>query len=105
MLLVMSVLFITSIVKKFFTVKVCFHHILGYIIGEEGKVMSIHEKMSQFTPSQETWSSYAERLQYYFVANDVQDQAMKKAILLTVCSLLTFLPVAQELASTQYARE
>ena len=35
---------------------------LGYNIGDEGKVMSVQGKISQFTPSQETWSSYAERL-------------------------------------------
>ena len=52
--------------------------------------MSVHGQISQFTLSQETWQSYAERLGYYFVANDVQDPAKKKAILLTVCSPSTF---------------
>ena len=52
--------------------------------------MSVHRKISQFIPSQETWSSYTERLEYYFIANDVQDPAKKKAILLTVCGPSTF---------------
>ena len=47
--------------------------------------MSVHGKIYQFILSQETWSSYTERLGYYFVANDVQDPAKKKTILLTVC--------------------
>ena len=58
--------------------------------GDEGKVMSVHGKISQFIPSQESWSSYTERLEYYFIANDVQDPAKKKAILLTVCGPSTF---------------
>ena len=52
--------------------------------------MSVHEKISQFIPSQETWSSYTERLGYYFIANDVQDPAKKKVILLTVWGPSTF---------------
>ena len=44
--------------------------------------MSIHRKISQFTLSQETWSSYAEKLGYFFIANDSQDPAKKKAIYL-----------------------
>ena len=52
--------------------------------------MSVHGKISQFIPSQESWSSYTERLEYYFIANDVQDPAKKKAILLTVCGPSAF---------------
>ena len=83
---------LTSLVllSKIFTVKVCFHRVLSYNIGDEGKVMSVHGKMSQFTSSQETWSAYAERLGYYFIPNDVQDPAKKKAIILTVCGPSTF---------------
>ena len=52
--------------------------------------MSVHGKISQFIPSQESWSSYTKRLENYFIANDVQDPAKKKAILLTVCGPSTF---------------
>ena len=52
--------------------------------------MSVHGKISQFIPSQESWSSYTERLEYYFIANDIQDPAKKKAILLPVCGPSTF---------------
>jgi hypothetical protein len=52
--------------------------------------MSVHGKIYAFDPSQETWSSYAERLGYYFSANDVGEDKKKKAILLTVCGPSTF---------------
>ena len=66
------------------SVKVCFHRVLGYIIGYEGKVILVHGKISKIISSQETWLSYTERLEYYFITNDIQDRAKKKAILLTV---------------------
>lgn len=52
--------------------------------------MAVHGKISYFNSNQESWSSYTERLGYYFTANDVQDDDKKKAILLTVCGPATF---------------
>ena len=76
---------ISSVIKE-----VVFIACSATTFGDEGKVMSVHGKISQFIPSQESWSSYTERLEYYFIANDVQDLAKKKAILLTVCGPSTF---------------
>ena len=47
--------------------------------------MSTHGKISSFNRGHESWTSYAERLGYYFAANDIVNEAKKKAILLTVC--------------------
>ena len=52
--------------------------------------MSTHGKMSYFDPKIETWSSYSERLNFYFKANDIEDDDKKKSILLTVCGPATF---------------
>ena len=54
------------------------------------KLTAVHGKFSYFNSSHESWSSYSERLGYYFAANDVQDEDKKKAILLTVCGPSTF---------------
>ena len=57
------------------------------IIGDE--VMAKHGKIGQFNPSIESWESYAERLTYYFTANDIEDDK-KHSIFLTVCGAPTF---------------
>ena len=40
-------------------------------------------KTDEFIPSKESWGEYEERLEYYFVANDVVDAGKKKAMLIT----------------------
>ena len=53
--------------------------------------MPTHGKISSFDPATETWSSYCERLAFYFIANDLTgNEAKKKAILLSVCGGPTF---------------
>ena len=52
--------------------------------------MAAHGTMKQFNPQVDDWPTYVERLQYYFVANDVDDDAKKRAILLTVCGVPTY---------------
>ena len=51
--------------------------------------MPTHGKIDHFDPSQESWKSYAERLAYYFVANEIAAEK-KKSILLTVCEPSTY---------------
>ena len=51
--------------------------------------MATHDKIELLNPSTETWSSYSERLQYYFAANDTPNDK-KHANLLTVCRPSTF---------------
>ena len=52
--------------------------------------MATHGTIKQFNPQVDDWPTYVERLQYYFVANDVDDAAKKRAILLTVCGAPTY---------------
>ena len=52
--------------------------------------MANHGKIGQFNPSIKAWSSYVERLHYYFLANGVTEAAKKHSILLTVCGAPTF---------------
>ena len=40
----------------------------------------VHGSVGPFDSSSEDWSSYAERLQQYFIANDVADEDKKRAI-------------------------
>ena len=75
---------------------------LGYYTGDEGTgiffillffllvltatklKMSTHGKMGAFDPARESWTLYAERLEFYFTANGVTDDDTKKAIFVTV---------------------
>ena len=45
--------------------------------------MSKHGKIGEFDPEQDDWELYVERMNFYFVANNVTQEAKKKAILLT----------------------
>ena len=52
--------------------------------------MATHGTMKQFNPEVDDWPTYIERLQHYFVANDVDAAEKKRAILLTVCGAPTY---------------
>ena len=52
--------------------------------------MATHGKIDSFNPSQESWTSYAERLSHYFDANDITTESKKKSILLTICGPATY---------------
>ena len=52
--------------------------------------MATHGTTGAFEPSNETWLSYAERLEQYFIANDVDAADKKRAILLSVCGATTY---------------
>ena len=47
--------------------------------------MALHGVLGEFDPSKEDWKCYAERLQLYFTANDVDDATKQRAILLSQC--------------------
>ena len=49
-----------------------------------------HGTVGAFDPSNETWVSYSERLEQYFIANDVDAAAKKKTVLLSVCGTATY---------------
>jgi len=46
--------------------------------------------MKAFNAQVDDWSIYVERLQHYFIANDVTDAGKKRSILLTVCGTPTY---------------
>ena len=52
--------------------------------------MATHGIVQPFQPLTDDWATYEERLRHYFVANDVDVDAKKRAILLTVCGSPTY---------------
>jgi len=49
-----------------------------------------HGSVGEFDAGKETWTSYCERLQLYFLANDVATAEKQRAIFLTVCGATTY---------------
>ena len=69
--------------------------------------MATHGTLSAYIPNKEDWSIYIERMEQYFVANDVTTAAKKRAILLSACGSSTYTLIrsllsAEELKSTSY---
>ena len=52
--------------------------------------MATHGTVSKFEPATEDWSTYIERLKYYFIANGVDTEDKKRSILLANCGPATF---------------
>ena len=52
--------------------------------------MATHGKIDEFDPSHETCGTYVERLEFYFIANGIEDPEKKRAVLLTVSSPATY---------------
>ncbi len=51
--------------------------------------MAYHGSVTEFQPGNEDWGSYAERMNYYFTANDITTNEKKRAILLNTCGSST----------------
>ena len=51
---------------------------------------SNHGHIGEFNNQLEDWRSYTERLQNYFIANDIKNEAKQHAILLSVCGPRTY---------------
>ena len=69
--------------------------------------MATHGSVTVFEQSKEDWTSYVERLNFYFTANDVADDGKKRAILLSACGASTYKVIrslvdADKLNSTVY---
>ena len=47
--------------------------------------MATFEKVDEFDASKEEWAQYEERLTQFFLANDIDSAAKKKAVLLAIC--------------------
>jgi hypothetical protein len=54
--------------------------------------MAVHGNIGEFTPRLEDWTCYTERLESYFLANGIGDDAaqQRRAILLSVCGPTTY---------------
>ena len=53
--------------------------------------MATFGKIGEFDPNSEDWSSYIERVQQFFIANDLQSKNDKqKTILLSSCGAKTY---------------
>ena len=52
--------------------------------------MASHGHIGEFNNQVEDWRSYTERLQNYFLANDIKAEAKQRAILLSVCGPRTY---------------
>ena len=53
-------------------------------------VMATHGTLSAFDSSMTNWRSYADQLNYYFIANEITMDKKKVAILLSACGQATF---------------
>ena len=53
-------------------------------------VMATHGKIDEFDPSHKAWATYVERLEFYFIANGIEDPEKKRAVLLTVSGPATY---------------
>ena len=52
--------------------------------------MARHGSIREFDTDKEDWTSYTERLQQYFTANEVTDAAKQRAVLLSICGPATY---------------
>ena len=52
--------------------------------------MATYGKIGEFRESEETLTQYVERLEQYFLTNEVEDAAKQRAILLSVCGSKTY---------------
>ena len=51
---------------------------------------SLYGTIGPFNEAEETWTEYVERLEQYFIANDVEDDKKQRAIFLSVCGPKTY---------------
>ncbi len=49
-----------------------------------------HGTLAEFDAGIEDWKSYAERLEQYFVANDITDAGKQRVVLLSGCGAATY---------------
>jgi len=52
--------------------------------------MVTHSRLQKFNPALEDWTSYAERLEFYFAANDVKEAEKQRAVLFSICGAATY---------------
>ena len=54
------------------------------------KVMALYGNVGEFKESEKSWTQYVERLDQYFLANEITDEDKQRAILLSVCGSKTY---------------
>ena len=52
--------------------------------------MATYGKIGEFDPSSEKWDNYIERAEQFYIANDINDDVKKRAILLSSCGAKTY---------------
>ena len=52
--------------------------------------MALHGHIQEFNNDNESWADYKERLDQYFVANDITDAGKMKAIFITIIGAETY---------------
>jgi len=62
--------------------------------------MALIGKIDEFRDEAENWTQYQERLEQFFVANDIQDDK-QRAVLSSVCGAKTYALVRSLLAPAQ----
>ena len=67
--------------------------------------MATHGSVGEFAPAKETWLSYADRLEQYFLSNNVQAQKKKRAILLSGCGALTYQLIFNSVSSQKLSKK
>ena len=60
------------------------------ILTTKIKMASNRGHIGEFNSQLEDWCSYNERLQNYFIANDIKSEVKQCAVLLSVCGLHTY---------------
>ena len=55
-----------------------------FLLEIRDRIMATYGTVAEFRESEETWTQYVERLEQYFLANDVKDAKIQQAILLSV---------------------
>ncbi|KAJ8346679.1 hypothetical protein SKAU_G00280800 [Synaphobranchus kaupii] len=67
--------------------------------------MAAFGKVEAFDPNVESWSRYAERLEFYFEANDIGEDKLKRAIFLTACGSTVYGLVTDLIAPKKASEE
>ncbi len=65
--------------------------------------MATYSRLREFNPAVEDWISYAERLEFYFTANEVKEADTQRAVLFSVCGAATYKLIKNLLAPTKPA--
>ena len=63
--------------------------------------MASHGTLSDFDSEREDWTSYTERLEQYFEANDVVSAVKQRTILLSICGASTYQLIRDLVAPTK----